>query len=106
MDVNASTLVINQAISVKAPDDALNIVMDTALPVGTHVFQLVVVDESGNQSAPAIWRVVVQDTTLPTAMISGPATVEFGGPIILSGKGSKDVAPGTVVTYIWTKLAQ
>lgn len=105
-EIPSSKLVINQPIQINAPDDTLSIVMDPAAPldVGAHVFQLIAVDESGNQSTPAIMRVVVLDSKLPTAVISGPSSVEFGEKFILSGRESSDVPPGRIASYIWTKI--
>jgi hypothetical protein len=106
MEIKASTLEINKDITVNAPDSALSIIMDQALPIGDHFFQLVVVDDAGNPSAPAKWRVTIADTRVPTAKIGGPEKVEFGDTFILTGKESSDVPPGKVAKYIWTKVAQ
>ncbi len=75
------------------------------LPVGTHVFELEVVDDAGNVSAPDRVRVVVKDSTLPTAVLEAPESVEPGKSFRLDGSKSSDVPPGEVVTYRWTLLA-
>jgi hypothetical protein len=74
---------------------------------GVHRFRLVVVDESGNQSAPAEHALTVQvvDMTPPTAVLTAPAQVEYGDAVTLSGAGSSDAAPGSVVRWTWTRLS-
>ena len=75
------------------------------LPQGTHHFQLVVVDEAGNKSAPVVATVVVKDTTLPTAVLTiAPTQVQPGQTFRLDGSKSTDVAPGTIVQFIWTMI--
>jgi hypothetical protein len=75
------------------------------LPAGTHHFQLIVVDDAGNQSDPAVATVVIKDTTKPTAVLTiAPTQVDPGQTFRLDGSRSTDVAPGKVVQYIWTML--
>ncbi len=74
------------------------------LPVGRHVFQLVVKDDSGNESAPATVEVIVTDTHKPTAVLTAPAKVELGESFPLDGSRSSDVPPGKVEQYCWTWL--
>jgi hypothetical protein len=74
------------------------------IPVGTARFQLVVVDDSGNQSQPATANVLISDTTAPTAVLDAPAQAEVGQSFIISGTRSADVPPGRIVRYIWTML--
>ncbi len=97
--------VVSTAIS--GTDPTIEVTVDPAspLPVGQHRFQLVVVDEAGNQSLPATVDVTVKDTTNPTAVLTAPAQVEFGKSFTLDGHTSSDVAPGKVVQYIWTQLS-
>lgn len=75
----------------------------TSLPLGQHTVQLVVVDDSGNQSSPdALLVTVVQpDTERPTAVLDAPGTVAFGVPFTLDGSRSFDVG-GRIVEYRWT----
>jgi len=91
---------------VETTDPVLVVKVDPAnpLPTGVHRFQLVVVDDSGNQSDPAIVEIVVRDTQKPTAVIDAPPTAETGQSFKLSGERSSDVAPGKVVNYIWTMI--
>ena len=104
--ISSSQLQVNQPIDVAAPDATLVINNDPARPlgVGTHVFQLEVVDNSGNRSQPAQLRVVVLDNQAPTAIITGPDRVPFGQPITLSAARSVDVGGGSVVRFIWTLI--
>jgi hypothetical protein len=74
------------------------------LPIGKHKFQLVVVDDSGNISQPAVTEVVVADKTKPTAVIDAPNTVEAGKSFQLSGANSIDLPPGKIIKYIFTLL--
>jgi hypothetical protein len=75
---------------------------DSPLSVGRHVFQLVVEDDSGNQSQPDQVTVIVRDSQAPTAVIGAPAQVEFGQSFKLDGRQSSDIPPGKVVRYHWT----
>ena len=73
-------------------------------PVGRHRFQLIVVDDSGNASLPAVTEVIVKDTTKPTAVISAPREVEAGKSFQLSGSNSIDLPPGKIIKFQWTLL--
>ena len=101
-----ANLPVNTPVEAAAPDATLVVEIDAAhtLGVGAHTFQLVVVDDSGNRSAPDTARVVVTDTQAPTAIITAPRTVPFGTAITLSGAQSVDVGGGRITTYIWTRL--
>jgi hypothetical protein len=82
------------------------------LPLGANRFQLVVVDDQGNESAPFFLDVVVQAVNEPTAVLDMvdengariEPTVVAGKTFILSGKRSTDVPPGKVVEYRFTLL--
>jgi len=79
----------------------------TVVPIapGTHTFQLIVVDEAGNQSDPKTAQVVIKDTIKPTAVLKiAPTQVEPGQTFRLDGSGSSDVAPGKVTQFIWTMI--
>jgi len=76
------------------------------LPVGTHTFQLIVLDEDGNESDAAQVKVVVRDTQRPTAVIVGPESAELGQSFSLDGSRSTDVAPGKIAAYRWTLLGR
>jgi len=91
-------------IPVESDNPVVEVTIDRAapLPIGRHSFQLVVVDDSGNQSAPDALEVIVRDTTKPTAVLSAPSQVDFGQSFSLDGRRSSDVPPGRVVRYIFT----
>lgn len=74
------------------------------LKVGRHVFQLVVVDDSGNKSKPDTIEVIVADSEAPTAVLSAPKLVPIGKSFELDGSKSMDVGGGTVVVYEWSYL--
>jgi len=84
-------------------DPAFTFAADPANPlgVGIHTVRLVVVDSSGNVSAPASATVRVVDNAAPTAVLDAPAAVGFGLPIIVSGARSVDIG-GRIVRYEWT----
>jgi len=84
----------------------ISVDVDPAAPLskGPHLFQLIVVDDDGLQSAPAQFQVVVKDDRVPTAVLNAPATVSFNRPFRLDGSQSVDAPPGTIVKYIWTLL--
>jgi hypothetical protein len=79
---------------------------NSSLSVGTHRFQLVVVDNDGNASEPAFAEMLVKAIDRPTARIEAlPGTVEFGKTFTLSGRGSTDIPPGKIAKYIWTRIS-
>ena len=78
---------------------------NNTIPVGVHTFQLVVIDNEGNESAAATAQVLVRDLAKPTAKLDiRPNSVEFGKSFVLVGTDSSDVAPGTIKKFIWTRL--
>lgn len=86
---------------------------DNPLPIGANTFQLIVIDDSGNESLPAQVLVVVRDTTRPTAVVRATDiegrplpdnTLEFGASLILNAKGSQDLPPGKIAKYVWSLL--
>jgi hypothetical protein len=105
-NVSSSQLQPNQPIEAAAPDATLTVTRDPSRPlaVGSHTFQLEVVDTSGNRSQPTQARVIVLDDQHPTAVISAPRTVPFGAPFTLSGAQSVDAGGGTIARYIWTLI--
>ncbi len=96
-------------------DTRLNIEVsnDNPLPIGSHTFQLLVVDDSGNESLPAQVVVIVRDTTRPTAVLRAADAegrplpnnaLEFGASFMLNAKGSLDAPPGQISRYVWSLL--
>lgn len=100
-----ATFVIGTPID--TTDASIEVTVDPARPLapGRHRFQLVVVDDSGNQSAPAAIDVIVRDTARPTAVIDAPSQVEAGRSFTLQGNRSSDVPPGRIVQFVWTMLS-
>lgn len=102
--------------TVKSDEPLLDVAASAATPLkpGKHVFQLVVVDDSGNDSETASVTVIVQDLDRPTAVvdllnergerISTPeVSVPFGKPFRLTGDRSTDIG-GEVKVWNWTLL--
>lgn len=103
--IKSTDLIVNQEISAGAPDSLLTIQVDSANPLrtGTYQFQLVVTDDSGNNSAPATVRLVIADDQAPTAVIDAPERIGFGQQFSLSGKRSIDVG-GKLTKFVWTLI--
>jgi hypothetical protein len=104
--ITSTQLQVNQPVEAAAPDATLIVTVDPArpLPVGAYVFQLEVLDDSGNRSQPVQARLFVVDTQGPTAIISAPRTVPFGQEFTLSGAESRDVGGGAIARYVWTLI--
>ncbi len=91
------------AITTTTPTISVDPPASTApLPIGKQIFQLVVVDDSGNVSQPATVTVTIADQTAPTAVINAPQVVASGASFTLDGSKSFDLGGGKVVKYIWT----
>lgn len=90
----------------EVPSIEVTVGPNSPLSIGVHRFQLVVVDNDGNASEPAIGEVFIKSLDRPTARIEAiPGTVEMGKTFALSAKGSTDIAPGKIVKYIWTRIS-
>lgn len=94
---------VGTPIETQEPQIEVTFGPDTQLLPGEHRFQLVVVDDAGNQSAPDAVVVVVQDPG-PTAVLEAPQAVKFNQPFKLDGSNSSDIADGKIQRYIWTLL--
>jgi len=93
--------------TIETTEPAIDVTVTAAAPIppGTHVFQLVVVDDAGNQSDPDKEKVVIRDTVKPTAVLAiEPTQVQPGQSFRLNGTRSSDVPPGKIVKYIWTMV--
>jgi hypothetical protein len=101
---------------VKAEEPLLEVLVSPTAPLrpGKHVFQLVVVDDTGNDSAPASVTIIIEDRERPTAVvdllderggrISEPEVrVPFGQPFRLTGDRSSDIG-GVVRVWNWSLL--
>jgi hypothetical protein len=102
--VKSTDIQINKEIVGTKDDPILTIEIDATNPMksGQYRFQLVVVDDAGNKSGPALLTVTIVDDQLPTARITGPETVSFNAGFTLSGQGSTDAGGGVITQYIWT----
>ncbi len=100
-----ATFIPGQTIRTQDPTVEVTVTRNSPLPVGRHRFQLVVIDDSGNQSTPAIAEVIVIDNDLPTAVLDAPQTVSFGSSFTLSGARSADLPPGKITAYEWVRLS-
>ena len=94
-------------ISVTTTTSSVDVTVNPAAPLasGLHHFQLVVVDDSGNHSEPAVVGVIVKDSIKPTAVITASAPqVDSGQSFKLDGSKSSDVPPGKITQFIWTMI--
>jgi hypothetical protein len=92
---------------IETTDNRIEVTVNPKSPltVGEHTFQLVVIDDDGNESEPFTTRVFIKALDRPTAhAVALPAEVEFGKPFVLSGAGSRDIS-GKIVKYIWTRMS-
>lgn len=99
-----ATFVPGETVRTQDPTVEVTVTANAPLPPGRHRFQLVVVDDSGLQSEPAVAEVIVIDSRRPTAVIDAPRTVPFGSSFMLSGAQSADLAPGRITAYNWVRL--
>ncbi len=95
---------LNTPIETSEPTIEVTVSPNNTLRLGRHRFQLVVTDDSGNQSIPDAVEVRVIDTQNPTAVLTAPQTVPFSNSFTLLGRDSSDVGGGRVVRYTWTYL--
>lgn len=100
-----ATFIPGQEVKTDVPTVEVSITPGNPLPPGRHRFQLVVVDDAGNESEPAAVDIVVIDDKKPTAVIDAPASVPFGSSFSLSGARSFDLAPGKIKSYRWLRLS-
>ena len=94
-------------LTTKGDDPTVKVIFGTAGPLkpGAHVFQLVVVDDSGNESAPFRQEVLIVDQTRPNAVLAvlPSETIPFGETFVLSGEKSFDIG-GSIREYRWTMV--
>jgi hypothetical protein len=102
--------------TIAASEPQLDVAVSASAPlkIGKHVFQLVVQDDSGNDSTPAQVTIIVIDTERPTAVAdvidaagrrnaSPQVTIPVGKPFSLTGDRSTDIG-GVVKKWTWTLL--
>jgi hypothetical protein len=94
---------INVPFETDQPLVAVEVDPQTPLSLGRHAYQLVVTDDSGNESEPTTIVVIVADRTRPTAVLDGPDVVNLGGNFELSGRRSFDIG-GAIKSYRFTYL--
>lgn len=107
---------VSTTVEAKAPDAVLEVAVAATNPlkVGKHVFQLVVTDDAGNESAAATVTVIVVDRERPTAVIDlidaagarhpePEVSIPFGQKFVLSAERSSDIGGG-VRGFSWTLL--
>jgi hypothetical protein len=108
-----ATFTKNVPITQPAPTITVDVTATAPLPLGVNRFQLVVIDNAGNESAPVTIDIVVRDTGRPTAVLDlvnaagaivTPPNVAFGQSFTLSGRRSTDTGGGTVAQYRFTLI--
>lgn len=103
---------VNVPISQSDPLVKVEVTDQEPLPLGPNRFELVVIDDAGNESVPFILTVVVTDQSKPTAILQVvnadgkvlEPVVPFGTTFILSAADSRDTEPGTIKEYRFTLL--
>lgn len=93
-----------QTVDTKEPTIEVTASAQKPFQVGRMVFELVVVDNSGNESLPARVEVNVIDDEKPTAILQAPSRVSAAQPFTLDGRRSTDAPGGHVVRYRWTRV--
>lgn len=99
-------LEIRDTVETSESDIKVDFSRDYPLKVWAHLFQLVVLDNDGNESHAAKVEDIVRDDTNPTSVIRAiPAEVPYGESFILSGKDSSDIPPGVIKRHRWTRVS-
>jgi hypothetical protein len=94
---------INVPIETDQPNVTVEVDRAAPLVTGRHRFELVVTDDSGNESEPTALLVIVADRERPTAVLDGPDVVNFGASFELSGRRSFDIG-GSIKVFRFTYL--
>src|SRR5690606_35813133 len=98
-------MVINQVIETAESTLTIESPASDPLELGRHRFRLVVIDDSGNASAPDEREVIVAAQPAPTAVPHAPLSGGYGASFVLDGSASFDAGGGSIVSYRWTKLS-
>ncbi len=93
---------VNQDVATDQPVGEVTVSANKPLPIGRQRFRLVVVDDSGNKSAPDEVEVIIADQSAPTAVLNAPKVVGFGQKFNLDGSKSFDVGGGKLKQWIRT----
>jgi hypothetical protein len=96
--------VINADVLTDKPTVEVTLTPAKPLPLGRHLFRLVVVDDAGNKSVADEVQVLIADQENPTAVMNAPSLVAFGKSFALDGSKSFDVGGGNIAQYVWTYL--
>jgi hypothetical protein len=104
----------NVPVVQKEPLVRVDVDKEKPLAPGRYHFELVVIDDAGNESEPATIDVIVRDTQRPTAVLDMvnedkaviKPNVSVGEGFILSGMRSTDIAPGKIKSYRFTLLGE
>lgn len=99
-----AVFVVNTDIQTNEPTIEVTLNPERPLALGRHRFRLIVVDDSGNKSAPDEVEIIVADRTAPTAVLNAPRIAAFGNSFTLNGTKSFDAGGGRIVQYVWTYL--
>ncbi len=91
---------LNQPIETSEAKIEVTVNPEDPIPVGQARFQLIVVDDAGNESAANKVDVIIRDDQRPTAVLDAPERVNFRKSFTLSGERSSDVG-GRIVSYRW-----
>ena len=99
-----AVFVVNTDIQTNTPTIEVTVSAERPLPLGRHRFRLIVVDDSGNRSAPDVVEMIVADQGAPTAVLGVPRIAAFGTSFNLDGSRSVDTGGGRITQFIWTYL--
>ena len=97
------TLEINVPFETDQPVITVDVDPLKPLSRGRQVFQLEVVDDSGNLSEPTKIIVIVADRERPTAVLVGPSIADVGKSFQLNGEKSFDIG-GSIKSYRFVYL--
>ena len=105
----------NKPVEQAGPEVKVDFAPNQKLDVGANRFELVVIDDAGQESEPAPIEVIVLDDSKPTAILDvldargqpiRDKRIKRGQKFTLSGKRSHDKAPGKIVKYRFTWVDQ
>ena len=95
---------VNVPVDTASPTVVVEANPAAPLAAGRHRFSLVVIDDSGNESAPDTVDVIVADRERPTAVLQGPDIASVGKEFTLNGARSFDTGGGTIKVWRFTYL--